>query len=416
MDVANTLLPFMPILLLILSVVLMVFVNKKQRKIKPEFLELSGWFNGLDEKEEEVSRIEQQYKDMQHRYKSALKQKTEYQTLLQRHHIGIGTVDDTLYVRETDTSKLQELELVLNTTKETAKILVREKEACKCSLGSNLTVNGKKSEATKLINREIKLRIRCFDNEVKAAIAVVDWHNINRLIDRVKASFHGINSKGKTIQTQIQDRYLNVKLQELTQTYEVQQLNKDIKEREREEARIEREAIREETKIQAALEKAKRERELMELLIAKELKKLADATEEQKALLLQHQEELEALKRREQRAISLAQLTRAGYVYIISNPLSFGDDIIKIGMTRRANPIDRVNELGDASVPDTFNVHGIYYCEDAPTLESTLHKMFEEKRVNRVNMRKEFFNIPPSEVIDRIKEVDIDVTEATEYM
>ena len=382
----------------------------------PEFSELSEWFKALDIKEANVTNVTEQYKRIQDQYQSEIRLRKAHKTLLKQHNIGIGTVDETLYVREKDTNKLSALESELDAVKERAKTLIKAKKACICGLAGELTVNGKKSEANKLINREIKLRIRCFDNEIKAAIAAVDWHNINRLIDRVKATFNDINDKGKTIQTQLQMQYREVKIKELKLTYEVQQLKNDIKETEREEAKIEREAIREEAKIQAALEKAKRERELMETLIAKELEKIADATEEQKALLLAHQEELEALKTREQRAMSLAQLTRAGYVYIISNPLSFGDGILKIGMTRRANPLDRVSELGDASVPDTFNIHGMYYCDNAPTLESTLHKMFEKERVNRVNMRKEFFKVASNEVIERIKEVDIDVTEAREYM
>ena len=359
MNITTNLLPFLPITTFALGILLMLIVSKKQKKIAPEFLKLSKWFKTLDEKEAEVTSTRQKYKDMQKRYKRALQEKKKLHTLLQQHNIGIGTVDDTLYIRETDTSRIHELESELAFAKNKAKELVKEKRACICYMGEDLTVNGKKAEANKLINREIKLRIRCFDNEVKAAISAVDWHNINRLIARVKATFKDINDKGKTIQTQLQNSYLHVKLQELTLTYEVQQLKNDIKEQEREEARIEREAIREEAKIKAALEKSKRERELIESLVEKELAKIADATEEQKELLIQYQEELEALKIREQRAMSLAQLTRAGYVYIISNPLSFVDDIIKIGMTRRANPIDRVNELGDASVPDTFNIHDI---------------------------------------------------------
>lgn len=412
----NTLLPFMPASLLILGVLLMLLIKNKQKSIMPEFLELSEWFKALDANEVNVSQVRQQYKNMQDQYQSEIRLRKAHKSLLRQHNIGIGTVDDKLYSRETDTSKLSALESELAVVKERAKTLIKAKKACICGLAGELTVNGKKSEANKLLNREIKLRIRCFDNEIKAAIATVDWHNINRLIDRVKATFNDINDKGKTIQTQLQMQYREIKIKELKLTYEVQQLKNDIKETEREEAKIEREAIREEAKIQAALEKAKREREIMETLIAKELEKIADATEEQKALLLVHQEELEALKTREQRAMSLAQLTRAGYVYIISNPLSFGDDIIKIGMTRRANPLDRVSELGDASVPDTFNIHGMFYCEDAPNLESTLHKKFEKERVNRVNMRKEFFKMAPKKVIESIKEVDIDVTEATEFI
>ena len=92
---------------------------------------------------------------------------------------------------------------------------------------------------------------------------------------------------------------------------------------------------------------------------------------------------------------------RAGYVYIISNIGAFGENIYKIGMTRRLNPQDRVDELGDASVPFNFDVHAMIFSDDAPTLENALHKAFEDRKLNMVNQRREFFNV----TLDEIKEV-----------
>ena len=114
-------------------------------------------------------------------------------------------------------------------------------------------------------------------------------------------------------------------------------------------------------------EKAEKERQVMERLVAEELSKLESSSAEQKALYELHKQELEKLREKEKRAVSLAQQTRAGYVYVISNKLSFGDSIVKIGMTRRADPNDRVKELGDASVPELFDVHAFAFTEDAPT-------------------------------------------------
>ena len=99
-----------------------------------------------------------------------------------------------------------------------------------------------------------------------------------------------------------------------------------------------------------------------------------------------------------ERALSRAQLTRSGHVYVISNVGSFGEGTLKIGMTRRLDPMDRVKELGDASVPFGFDVHAMIYSEDAPALESTLHKTFSDRRVNLVNMRKEFFLVDLDDV------------------
>lgn len=102
---------------------------------------------------------------------------------------------------------------------------------------------------------------------------------------------------------------------------------------------------------------------------------------------------LEQARVNEQRAMSMAQQTRCGFVYVISNKGSFGKGVFKIELTRRLDPMDRVRELGDASVPFAFDVHGIVYSEDTPKLESNLHQQFDALRVNVVNSRKEFFRV-----------------------
>ena len=118
--------------------------------------------------------------------------------------------------------------------------------------------------------------------------------------------------------------------------------------------------------------------------------------------------------------MSRAQLTKSGHVYVISNVGSFGGGTLKIGMTRRLDPMDRVKELGDASVPFGFDVHAMMYSEDAPALEKTLHKRFSGRRVNLVNPRKEFFVVDLDEVEAAATENDAEVAftkaaEAEEY-
>jgi hypothetical protein len=105
------------------------------------------------------------------------------------------------------------------------------------------------------------------------------------------------------------------------------------------------------------------------------------------------------------RALSMAQQTRAGNVYVISNIGSFGTNVFKIGMTRRLEPLDRVKELGDASVPFPFDVHMMIACKNAPTLESELHKRFSKQRLNKVNFRKEFFRLSIAEIQDAVTEL-----------
>ena len=130
--------------------------------------------------------------------------------------------------------------------------------------------------------------------------------------------------------------------------------------------------------------------------------------------------EIAAMEENFSRKLSQAQITRSGYIYVISNIGSFGEGIVKIGMTRRLEPMDRVNELGDASVPFKFDVHARTYVKDAPAIESALHKLFDNKRVNASNPRKEFFRASPEEVKEAMLKLDIDTDwyfdiEAKEY-
>ncbi|MDP0172007.1 GIY-YIG nuclease family protein [Glaesserella parasuis] len=122
-----------------------------------------------------------------------------------------------------------------------------------------------------------------------------------------------------------------------------------------------------------------------------------------------------------QRAISQAQLTKSGHVYVISNIGSFGEDVYKIGMTRRLEPLDRIRELGDASVPFSFDVHAMIYSNNAPELERELHKLFADKQINRVNPRKEFFKVPLLEIKEQAEKLGYEVeftmlAEAKEYL
>ena len=115
------------------------------------------------------------------------------------------------------------------------------------------------------------------------------------------------------------------------------------------------------------------------------------------------EEKLKAVEKDKENVLDREKNTRSGFVYIISNIGSFGDDIYKIGMTRRLEPMDRIKELGDASVPFEFDVHAMIFSEDAPALENTLHTKFRDSQVNKVNPRKEFFKISLDEIEKVVK-------------
>lgn len=268
--------------------------------------------------------------------------------------------------------------------------------------GEGISWNNSLAQGQVMVRGIKKIMLRAFNGECDSFIANVDWNNITKMEERIRKSWEVINKAYQRQDISISERYMQLKIEELRLAFEY----KLKKHQEKEEQRAIREQMREEEKaqreIEAALAKAEKEKETYERALEKAREEVSAAEGKKQEQLQSKIEELEArLKDAESnkdRALSMAQQTRRGHVYVISNIGSFGEDVYKIGMTRRLDPLDRVRELGDASVPFPFDVHAIIFSEDAPTLESTLHKAFEAKRVNQVNLRKEFFNVSIDEI------------------
>lgn len=282
------------------------------------------------------------------------------------------------------------------------------------------TVQGSKREGQKLIRRQLKLQLRAFNGECDVAVAKVRYDNVAAMKERINRSFDAINKLGETNQCEITTAYLKLKLRELKLAYEYQEKKQAEKE---EQAHI-REQMREEERAQREHEKAmadaEKEEQRYEKALAQARTELETAQGAKQAKLESKLAELQArlaeAQANKQRAISQAQLTKSGHVYVISNIGSFGEDVYKIGMTRRLEPLDRVRELGDASVPFPFDVHAMIHSEDAPGLEAALHQRFSDRRLNRINHRKEFFQVSLSEVEDAVVErgADIEFTRIAE--
>ncbi|MBL0884154.1 MAG: GIY-YIG nuclease family protein, partial [Chitinophagaceae bacterium] len=198
--------------------------------------------------------------------------------------------------------------------------------------------------------------------------------------------------------------------------------------KEKEEMRAIQEELREEEKAKREFEQAQKEAEKEEALYQKALDKARREFEsstgakhdELQSQIEKLEQELKEAQEKKERALSMAQQTKRGHVYIISNIGSFGENIYKIGMTRRLEPNDRVRELGDASVPFQFDIHAMIYSDEAPTLENELHKAFNNRKVNMLNYRKEFFKVTLDEIEQKVKEIGLDaefsrVPEAMEY-
>jgi Domain of unknown function (DUF4041)/Meiotically up-regulated gene 113 len=304
----------------------------------------------------------------------------------------------------------------LDTVRDRQKAMIKNGDAATGNLGWE--VNGSKAEGRKLVNDMIKLVLRSFNNEADYCVDNVKFDNIELGEKRIRQSFEVCNKLGRIMTVRLSDDYLNLKLDELRLAHEYQVK----KQEEKEEAKRIREELREQQKleqeIRAAREKITKERKhfttaLRDLNVRLE----KAATEDERALLLVKISEIEVSKAaldKEEKVIDYReQNAKAGYVYVISNIGAFGEGVYKIGMTRRLDPMERVDELGDASVPFWFDVHAMVFSDNAPTLEAKLHERFAAGRLNKVNGRKEFFRADISEIEAVIRENYDAVVEVT---
>ncbi|ONI92967.1 chromosome segregation ATPase [Saccharothrix sp. ALI-22-I] len=255
-------------------------------------------------------------------------------------------------------------------------------------------VNGSVKEGQRLGRDIAKLMLRAYNTEADNAVRAVKPHTREAVKKRLTTTRDTIGKLGALMRIVISVDYHRLRLHEidLTADYLVKV------EAEREAARAERERLREEAKVMKEIERERarlaKERSHYATVVTKleakgDLEGLARAREQLASVE-------DAITGVEQRAANV----RAGYVYVISNVGAFGPDVVKIGMTRRLEPMDRVRELGDASVPFRFDTHALFFSEDAIALETALHQRLSHKRVNLVNPRREFFYATPSEVRD----------------
>lgn len=290
----------------------------------------------------------------------------------------------------------------LGSIRDDQKRMISEDKAAPCD--TKWTVGGSAAEGKKMVKQQAKLMLRAFNGECDAAIEKVKYDNVVTLENRITKAYEAINKLGEVQRVFISRRYLDLKLAELHLVHE----HREKIQQEREEQKRIREQMREEQKAQAEIDRAKAEAEREEEVSQKALEKaraeLAVTVSNEKqhekleALVTRLENELKEALDRKAKAIARAQLTKSGHVYVLSNIGSFGEGIYKIGMTRRLDPLERVDELGDASVPFPFDVHAIIYSADAPGLENKLHRVFAERRVNLVNARKEYFRVTLDEI------------------
>ena len=291
----------------------------------------------------------------------------------------------------------------LDDIRQKQKAMIKNNTAVSGNMG--WTVNGSPAQGRKMVKDMQKLLLRAFNAECDDVVEHVKYNNLEASQKRIRSSCESISRLGQIMSIAISPYYLDSKMEELQLAFEYRQK----KQQEKEEQKELRARMREEARLQKEIEEERRkaEKEQTHYLnaLAKLERQIENASDEEKDALQEKRRELEshiasieeAIKQIDYRASN----QRAGYVYIISNIGSFGENVYKIGMTRRLDPMERVDELGDASVPFDFDVHAMIFSDDAPKLEAALHRAFEGKKINMVNTRREFFNV----TLDEIKEV-----------
>lgn len=274
-------------------------------------------------------------------------------------------------------------------------------------------------------NTAVNFVIDAFNGKVDSILSRSKTDNFGKLKQEMIDAYHLVNFNGQAFRNaRITEEYFSARMEELRLSC----LLHAIRQQDIEEQRRIKEQIREEEKARREVEKALREFAKEEEMLQKAMEKvrgqLEHAQDEQRATYEAQIAELERkwkeAEERNKRALSMAQQTKCGHVYIISNIGSFGENVFKIGMTRRLEPLDRIRELGDASVPFSFDVHAMIWSEDAPALEAQLHKRFALSQVNKVNYRKEFFRTTLTEICDELAKDNLEIkwtmaAEAQEY-
>jgi hypothetical protein len=293
------------------------------------------------------------------------------------------------YLHETSLRFSEEIKRV----RQNQKILIKDKKAVEYPVST--IINNDKAYSKKVLDGQVKLMLTSFNIECDMLIGKVSPSSFSRTLERIDKLAGSLEKSATTLHCGFNIEYVKLKYEECKLQYQFTLK----KQEEQDEQRLIREQIREEQKaikeFERAILQAEKEEKMYRDLLHKAREELGSASDENRLITEQRIAELEQqlaeAEAKEERAKSMAEQTRKGHVYVISNVGSFGENIYKIGLTRRLEPMDRVKELGDASVPFSFDVHAMIYVEDAPALESALHREFTRLRVNAVNLRKEFF-------------------------
>ena len=333
-----------------------------------------------------------------------MQQKEELRALGIRYDEGVKMLDVGWTDYESPAASSVALKEQLDEVRATIKQMIRTGVAVDAS--ETFTFNDSKAKGRKFVRDMAKMMLRAYNAEAENCVLTVKAGNGDVARNRLERARDQIVKLGALINLQF--HYHRLRIKELELTLQYQNAKKAEKEAEREERARLREQARAEKELRAERERLEKERQHY-LNVLKAVEESGDSTEAEKLRqqLAEIEEGINDVVKREANS-------RAGYVYVISNIGSFGERVVKIGMTRRLDPMDRVRELGDASVPFNFDVHALFFSDDAVSVETELHHRFAAKRVNRINARREFFYATPAEVREVLKDIAGNLLEFTE--
>lgn len=352
-----------------------------------------------DNVNENLKKLKEQLKEVEGNLKSK-------QLEIDKANIDIDMMDFGIYKPKYNCMNSDEYAQKIQDIRDQQKALIKNKKAL--SFSDAWTLDGSKAKGRAMNNDNMKMYLRAFNNECDVLISKVKFNNFDKIKDRIEKCANALDKLNQRNKIAVTYQYKQLKIDELHLVHEY-----NVKKQEEKEAmRAAREDEREQAKLQKEIQEARKkitkeqkhyenakEKLLQQLTNANDLEinEIKDKIKEIDTKLAEISKSIEEIDYREANQ-------RAGYVYVISNIGAFGENVYKIGMTRRLEPQDRVEELGDASVPFKFDIHAMIFSDDAPKLENALHKAFEDKKVNMINGRKEFFKVSLDEIEKVVKE------------
>ncbi|ETA74074.1 DUF4041 domain-containing protein [Ligilactobacillus equi] len=425
---------FLVFIIFIFLIAASVSSNKKQDSINLISIKESE-LNSREESLESGNRLleeeKQKFQEEKREFENSLKDRQEKKDKLDRQIRNLLSNIQKIKQEEKDTSqelinfvndnlsKLTTPVFNLNVSDETTSSEIKNKLAILKNENSDLIKNRsvifkKVPDSAKIRNNLTRKILLIFNSETTGLLNKLTMANVDSTRNRIIKSYERANKLFEDDGVKISQRYFEyqLKLLELNYQFLVKKANEKeqqaaIKERMLDEAKAQKELEKEQKKI--ATEQRKFSNELDKMM--KYLNRSSDQVQSEiyAEKIRELEEKIKQLEADKNDIDNRLLNTRAGYVYVISNIGSFGENIYKIGMTKRLNPLDRVNELGSASVPFKFDVHAMIFSDDAPTLENHLHKVFADKAVNKINPRKEFYDVS----LDEIEKEVLDNFDAT---